>query len=752
MSNENKVKGNYTADKIKVLKGLEPIRKRPGMYMGDPDEGWWHLFLETFDNSVDEFRDGHGKRIDITVGKSIIVRDWGRGIPVGIHKDSGKSALEVIMTTIHSGGKFEEGNYEYSGGLHGVGISVVNALSDRLIATVFRNGKEYKMEFCRGIPQGPLEIVGNSSEQGTMIEFFPDYSIVAEKAPSLEQFQERLRESAAINAGLEINLDYFGKEEKFVSSGLINLLDQSKKITDVFSYKSKNAQVVFFWDDSARGNILAFANGIKQNLGGTHVVGLHSALFQGIRSHWEEFASKKNLGALKQDDVKLGLHAVVLVYVRELQFSSQTKERLTSREARPHVVNLLRDAFSKDLEENPNSRKLVLERMWWSMKARRSMSQSQKNLREKLSVGLPTKLIACTGKDPTLNELFIVEGGSAGGTLKAGRNKETHACFLLKGKLLNVIRATGQQISKNTEVNQLLCALGLLEGNIDNLKYHKVVLTVDADMDGKHIATLLIAMFASFSPELISRGHLYLAVPPLYKLNRRKSGKSKPIYFSTQEELDRFLVMEIMENHRVVTPGLPGDPSDVLINQLRKARKTMQELCHRNHGIKPELLSAMVYLEEEPLRQFMNKNYKMDCSSLKKQVTDQEVIIKVNTFCGNFAYRINWNDGEEFQPIQLDDTIIRDPQALLAKIEIKDLQHYKGLGEMNMEDLRFACINPKTRSLIRLLAPSEDDIELCKEFMGESEVRHKKVLSRILKGFGIKQFPIYDQNKIAQAS
>jgi DNA gyrase subunit B len=736
--------GQYTAENIKVLKGLEAIRKRPGMYMGDPGEGWWHLFLEAFDNSVDEFRDGHGKRVDITVGESIIVRDWGRGIPVGIHEDSGKSALEVIMTTIHSGGKFEEGNYEYSGGLHGVGISVVNALSDRLIATVFRNGKEYRMEFCRGDPQGELQVLGPSKETGTRIEFFPDYSILAQKTPSIEQFRERLQESAAINAGLKINLDYFGKKEEFVSSGLINLLDISKKITEIFSYKNKNAQVVLFWDDSAKGRVLSFANGIKQSLGGTHVVGLHSALFQGIRGYWEEFAQKKNLGQLKQDDVKLGLNAVVLVYVKNLQFSSQTKERLTSREARLHVSELLKGALMKDLEENPQWRRAVIDRMWWSIKSRKNMAQSQKNLMDRISVGLPTKLIACREKRPELKELFIVEGGSAGGTLKAARCRITQAIFLLRGKLLNVVRATKQQINKNTEVNELLCALGLLDGNVENLKYHKVIITVDADMDGKHIATLLIAMFAVFCPELISRGHLYFAVPPLYKLNRRQGGKTKPIYFSTQRELDRFLVQDLVKNHKIIIPD-GGEPEDFLISQLKTSRRIMKELCHRNHGIQQDLLSAMVYLDESSIQQLMNKKYKMDCSKLEKRISGDIISVKINTFCGNFEYNIRCSSIEKFQPIQLDDKLIRDPQELLSKVEIKDLQHYKGLGEMNMEDLRFSCVDQKTRHLINLSATTDEDIDLCKEFMGESDVRHKKVLDRILEGFGIKSFPIYEK-------
>ena len=567
-------KNNYGAEKISVLKGLEAVRKRPAMYIGDVGKrGFHHLVNEVVDNSIDEALAGHCDKIIVTIKKdgSISIEDNGRGIPIEIHKEEGIPALQVVMTILHAGGKFDKDTYKVSGGLHGVGVSVVNALSESLIAEIHRDGFVYKQEYSRGIPTTEVEKIGKTDKRGTIITFTPDSEIFKHIGFEEETVKVRLKELAYLNKNLTIVLSNENTEEEDITfhfsgglSDFVKYLDGDEDLihNEVITVSKEDGEVpvdvAFRYSTSYNNNIFSFVNNINTIEGGTHLSGFRSALTRSLNNYAnknELIKTKKNEKfSLSGDDFREGLTAVISVKVQEPQFEGQTKTKLGNGEVKGIVDGILYDGIQAFLEQNPSIGKRIIEKAAEAARARIAAKKARELVRKKSSIGsLPGKLADCSNKDPLQCELFLVEGDSAGGTAKQGRDRRIQAILPLRGKVINSEKAREDKLLSNNEIQSIITAIGAGFGdgeddpnsfNLEKLRYHKVVIMTDADVDGSHIRTLLLTFFWRKMKKLVQEGHVYMAMPPLYKI---KQGK-KERYAYTEEESDMILKRMKAEN------------------------------------------------------------------------------------------------------------------------------------------------------------------------------------------------------------
>ena len=553
---KNPTATNYSASNIQVLEGLEAVRKRPAMYIGDISEkGLHHLVYETVDNSIDEALAGYCTHIEVTIcpDNSIIVQDNGRGIPVDMHPKEHRSALEVVMTVLHAGGKFDKGSYKVSGGLHGVGVSCVNALSTKMVSEVFRDGKIYRQEYAKGHPQAPVAVVGETDIRGTRQHFWPDASIFTTTTYKYDILANRMRELAFLNAGITITLvdqrpDEEGniRKEVFHSDlGLrefVRYIDSSRQhlFNDVIYINTEKnnipIEVAIMYNTSYNENIHSYVNNINTIEGGTHLMGFRQAITRVLKKYAEETASKQIEKAkieISGEDFREGLTAVISVKVAEPQFEGQTKTKLGNSEVSGAVNQAVGEALTNYLEEHPKEAKLIVDKVILAATARIASRKARESVLRKSPLsggGLPGKLADCSSKDPAICELFLVEGDSAGGSAKQGRSRATQAILPLRGKILNVEKAMWHKAFESDEVNNIIQALGIRFGteddskvaNLDKLRYHKVIIMADADVDGQHIATLIMTLFYRYMPQIIQDGYLYIAMPPLYKCTKGK--------------------------------------------------------------------------------------------------------------------------------------------------------------------------------------------------------------------------------------
>mgnify|MGYP006272548259 CR=1 FL=1 len=638
---------DYGADKIKVLEGLEAVRKRPAMYIGSTGaQGLHHLVYEIVDNSIDEALAGHCDQVGVTihVDNSITVVDNGRGIPVDRHA-SGKSAAEVVLTVLHAGGKFDNDSYKVSGGLHGVGVSVVNALSERLDLEIWRNGQVYQQSYERGTPTGDLEPTGTTQRRGTKVTFKPDAQIFETTEYSFDTLAQRLRELAFLNGGIQITIDdeRDGKSHRFqYDGGIVSFVQHLNKNkvavndTPIFMKGDKDgidAEIALQWNDGYTELVFTFANNINTHEGGTHLSGFRAALTRSINS----YATKNNLvkdlkdASISGDDIREGLTAVVSVKIPRPQFEGQTKTKLGNTEVKGIVEAIVNDKLGQFLEENPNVAKRIIGKAVDAARAREAARKARDLVRRKGALdgsSLPGKLADCQERDPALSELYIVEGDSAGGSAKQGRDRRFQAILPIKGKILNVEKARFDKMLGSDEIKTMIAALGCGIGAEDfdpeKLRYHRVIIMTDADVDGSHIRTLLLTFFYRQMGALIDRGHIYIAQPPLF---RAKRGRSE-YYIKNEQELESFLIRRAAESRVATTADgreITGAELERVLQRMMAFRKLLQQVTRR--GSHPEIVSALLQADARD-KVFFEARERLDVIAARMTVPTRTVAVK----------------------------------------------------------------------------------------------------------------------------
>ncbi|MDF3415159.1 DNA topoisomerase (ATP-hydrolyzing) subunit B [Sulfitobacter sp. M57] len=765
MSEQTQAPEEYGADSIKVLKGLEAVRKRPGMYIGDTDDGsgLHHMVYEVVDNGIDEALAGHADAVNVTIHEdhSVSVSDNGRGIPVGIHEEEGVSAAEVIMTQLHAGGKFDSNSYKVSGGLHGVGVSVVNALSDWLELRIWRDGKEHVARFEGGFTTEHLKVVGPTDRKGTEVRFMASTETFSNLEYSFETLEKRLRELAFLNSGVRIILTDERPEEPlrtelFYEGGVkefVKYLDRNKTSVmpePIFVTGERDdigVEVAMWWNDSYHENVLPFTNNIPQRDGGTHMAGFRGALTRTINNYAQSSGiAKKEKVTFTGDDAREGLTCVLSVKVPDPKFSSQTKDKLVSSEVRPAVEGLVNEKLAEWFEENPNEARVVVSKIIEAAHAREAARKARDLTRRKTAMDvnfLAGKLKDCSEKDPSKTEVFLVEGDSAGGSAQTGRDRQTQAILPLKGKILNVERARFDRMLGSQEIGNLVMALGTGIGrdefNIEKLRYHKIVIMTDADVDGAHIRTLLLTFFFRQMPQLIEQGYLYIAQPPLYKVSRGKS----EVYLKDQAEMDDYLITQGTEGAMLRQGNgeeITGADLARVVDNARQLRRVLEAFpTHYPRHILEQAAIAGAFVPgavEVDLQGVADKVAKrLNLIALEYEQGWQGRITQdhgiklarilrgveeVRTLDGKMLRsgeaRKSGTFTEHLQDVyELPATLLRKDRAQVINgpMDLLDailaegekglsLQRYKGLGEMNPDQLWETTLDPDARTLLQV--------------------------------------------------
>jgi DNA gyrase subunit B len=770
---EHSVASDYDAESIRVLKGLDAVRKRPGMYIGDTDDGsgLHHMVYEVVDNAIDEALAGYASRVEVMLNadNSVTVRDDGRGIPVDIHKGEGISAAEVIMTQLHAGGKFDQNSYKVSGGLHGVGVSVVNALSSKLGLRIWRDDKEHYIEFAHGDAVAPLKVVGDApGKRGTEVTFRASTETFKNIEYDFATLEHRLRELAFLNSGVNIVLSdrrhaVEKREEMHYSGGVeefVKYLDRNKKAivpTPIMVRSEANGigvEAALWWNDSYHENVLCFTNNIPQRDGGTHLAGFRGALTRQVNGYAEANAKKEKI-ALTGDDCREGLTAVLSVKVPDPKFSSQTKDKLVSSEVRPVVENVINEALQAWFEEHPSEARVIVGKVIQAAAAREAARKARELTRKNpLSVSsLPGKLADCQEKDPAKSELFIVEGDSAGGSAKQGRNREFQAVLPLRGKILNVERVRTDKMLSSEQIGTLITALGTGisdDFSVDKLRYHKIIVMTDADVDGAHIRTLLLTFFYRQMRDIIDRGHLYIAQPPLYKVSRGKSEQ----YLKDERALEDYLI-EAGLDECVFKPASGADRAGrdllslvedarairaVLRNLHSRYNRTVVEqaaiagvLRHQVFGDLPKAVAAADYiakrldaLADEVERGWTGKFTEGEGFTFERTVRGvKDSAILDHALLGSADARKLDEYAPRLQEAYARPGVLRRKESetpIHGPIDLFEavtetgrkgltLQRYKGLGEMNPDQLWETTLDTEARSLLQVKVKEVDEAD-----------------------------------------